>query len=146
MTGPRCGEFLIPRVFKQNWSTGGDGEVRRHVLDHDLLLAAEAASDARLDHTNSLDRQSQHGRQHPPYVEGNLRGSPDHQAVILIPVGHDDMRLDRGLLDLGDFVLCLEKTIRRANPFSTSPMSMRIFAARFLEASKSAKSTYSVSS
>ncbi len=57
VAGARAGELLLARVLETHRATGGDGEMRTEVFDQHLLLAAKAAADARLDHTDALDRQ-----------------------------------------------------------------------------------------
>lgn len=56
--------------------------------------------------------RSRTGAEHSADVEGNLRGRANYQAVILIPIGHADVRLDMRLLDFGYFILGFENFIR----------------------------------
>ena len=85
--------------------------MRGNVFHQNFLLAAEAAADARLDHADSLDGQSQHGRQHSADVERHLRGGANHQSVIFIPIGDTHMRLDVRLLNFWHFVFGFEDFI-----------------------------------
>ena len=106
-------ELLFAGVLQLHRPAGGDGQVRADVLDHHLLLVAEPAADARFDDADALDRQPQHRRQDAAGVERHLRAGADHQAVILIPVGDADERLDRRLLHPRHLVLALEDVVGR---------------------------------
>ena len=97
----RSDKFLVAGIFIQHGALGGNRQVRGHIFHQDFLLAAEAAADARLDHADALDGQAQHGRHHPAHVERNLRGGADNEAVVLVPVGDNNVRLDVRLLHLG---------------------------------------------
>ncbi len=91
--------------------------MRRYILDQNLLLAAKAAPNARLDHPDALDRKPQHRRQHAPDMKRHLGAGADDQAVIFIPVGHRDMRLDMRLLHLGHPVIRLKDALRLSKAF-----------------------------
>ena len=92
MPRARCSEFFAARVFEAHGPPGRNREVRGYVLDQHFLLAAEAAADARFDHTDALGRQAQHRREDPPHVERHLSRSANHQTIIFVPIGHDDVR------------------------------------------------------
>ena len=74
------------------------------ILDQHLLLAAEAAADARLDHADAAHRQPDQRRDHAAHVEGHLGAGADDQAVVFVPPGERDVGLDVGLLHLLDAV------------------------------------------
>ncbi len=44
-------------------------------------------------------------------MERHLRAAADHQAVVFVPIGDDDVRLDVRLLHLGHAVLALEDVV-----------------------------------
>jgi len=114
--GASGGELLLPGPLQPHRPPRGDGEVGGDVLDQHLLFASEAAADPRLDHPDPLRGEAEHRRQDPPHVEGNLGGSADHQAVVLIPVGDHHVGLQAGLLDLGDDVFPFEDVIGLLEP------------------------------
>ncbi len=74
------------------------------ILDQHLLFAAEAAADTRLDHADATHRQSDQRSDHAAHVEGYLGAGADDQAVVFVPPGECNMRLDVGLLHLLDSV------------------------------------------
>ncbi len=91
--------------------------MRGNIFHQYFLLAAETTADARLDDADPLYRQTQHGSHHAAHMEWNLRGSADHESIILIPIGDTDMRLDMRLLNFWHFVERLEDHIGIAEAF-----------------------------
>ena len=108
----RRGQLLLARVLEPHRAAGAQGEHPAQVLDEDLLLAAEAAADARLDHADAADGDAEQGRDDAAHVERHLGGGAHHQAVVLVEPGDGDVRLDRGLLHVGDAVGLLEDALR----------------------------------
>ena len=72
MARPRGGELLLARQLELDRPAGREHEMADDVLDQHLLLAAEAAADARLDDADPLDRQAEERRDHAPHVERHL--------------------------------------------------------------------------
>ena len=85
--------------------------MRGDILGQRFLLAAKPAADARLDHANSLGRQTEYRRENPARVERYLRRSANDEAVIFVPIRHDNMWLDAHLLHLRDDVLVFENPV-----------------------------------
>ena len=111
-----AGELLGAGVLKTHRPAGRNGQVRTEIFDQHLLLAAEAAADARLDHADALDRQPDQRGDHAAHVEGHLGAGADHHALVFVPVGDDDVRLDGCLLHLMYMIGALENMIRRGQP------------------------------
>ena len=111
-----AGELQLARKFEAHGPTGGNGQMRAQVLDQHLLLAAKAAADARFDHADALDRQPDQRCDHAAHVEGHLRAGADHHALVFVPVGDDDVRLDGRLLHLMDMIGALEEMVRLGQP------------------------------
>ena len=98
-------KFLFAGVFVNHRPAGGNRQVGSHIFDQHFLFAAKTAADARFDHPDALDRQARApGPGCAAHVERHLRAGADHQAVIFVPIGDDDMRLDVRLLHFGDVV------------------------------------------
>ena len=147
MAGAGGDKFLFAGVFVNDRAARGNGQMCGNILHQDFLLAAETAADPRLDHADAFDRQPEHRGEQSAHVERHLGGGADDQAVIFVPVGDRHVRFDMETCwTLGTSYSASKISSASAKPFSTSPMSMRISAARFFSGLESAKLTYSGSS
>ena len=103
----------LARVFELDRAASCYGEMGAQVFDEHLLLAAEAAADARFHDADAADGQAEQGGDHAADVEGDLGTGADDEAVVFIPVGDDDVGLDAGLLHLMNAVFAFEDKVGR---------------------------------
>ena len=112
MARARRAQLLLAGELEAHGPARAQGQHPAQVLDEDLLLAAEAAADARLDHADAADGDAEQGRDDAADVERHLGGGAHHQAVVLVEPGDGDVRLDGGLLHVGHAVGALEDALR----------------------------------
>src|SRR5205085_8274866 len=98
MARTAAAKLLGARVFKLYRAVGSDGEQGADILDQNFLFDAEATTNARFDDANTARRQANDGGNDAAHMVGHLRAGAHNEAIILIPVGDDDVVLDGCLL------------------------------------------------
>ena len=93
---------VLAREHEPYRPPGLEHEVADDVLDEHLLLGSEPAPDAGLDDAYVFHGETQERSNHPPGMERDLRGGPQHESFVLVEPAHGDMGLDRALLHLVD--------------------------------------------
>ncbi len=110
-------EFLGAGKFKTHRSACSNRQMRSHILDQDFLFPAKTAANARLNHPYPFRRQVKYRRNLTAHVEGNLRARTDHEAIILIPVSYNNMRLDMRRTYFRNFIGGFKNMIRFGKTF-----------------------------
>ena len=112
---------------------GGD------VFNQHFLFVAKAAANARLNHSDALDRQTHHRSDLAANVKRHLGAGPNYQPVIRVPVGQGNMRFDVSLLHLGNNVfllkdsICFSKTLIRVADINSNTGSQVAGWVRFVK-------------
>ena len=75
-------ELLLARELEPDRPACGEHEVADDVLDQHLLLAAEAAADARLDHADALHGKAEQRRHHAADMERHLGRGAQDEAIV----------------------------------------------------------------
>ena len=82
-----------------------------NIFNQNFLLVAKAAANARFNDPNSFDRKPQNRRHLPPNVERHLCARPNHQPIVLIPIGQGNMRLNMRLLHFGNSIFLFKDPV-----------------------------------
>ena len=98
MPAARHVELFFARVFDLHRPARGQRQRAANIFQQHLLLAAESAADARLDHVHAAHRDLQDHRHLAAGVIRHLGAAADHQAVVGVQPTDGDVRLQRAML------------------------------------------------
>ena len=97
------------------------GKQRRHRLEVDRDLAAEAAADLLRHHLDLLHRDVEHGPELAAGGEGALSAGPDREVAVLAPGSGAVVRFDVSLVDGGGVDLVLRHRVGLGKTFGDVP-------------------------
>ena len=96
---PAGGKLLLATVEDPHRSSGGHRQDRDRGLEHHLLLTAEAAAHAQLDHADARDRPLEDPGQLTAGVVRDLGAAPNVEPVVSVGVGDRHVGLQRAVGD-----------------------------------------------
>ena len=122
MAAARHVELFLARVLDLHRPARGQRQRAADIFQQHLLLAAESAADARLDHVHAAHRNLQNHRHLAAAMVRHLRAGADHQAIVGIQPADGDVRLDAGS---AAGAACGIRARRRSRPRGSLPPRCR---------------------